>query len=75
MRAAGDGLSPEVAAWVRHYSSGFFCRAHLTARLEEVQQLTPHQQYHKDYPHRHAISAALCHILSQPGTQLSIFTE
>lgn len=66
-------MGTEVAAWVRHYSSGFFTNAHLRSRLEEVEALTPHQRFEKDYPHRHAIAAALRYLLSKPGIQTKLF--
>lgn len=66
-------MAPEVAAWVRHYSSGFFTNAHLRSRLEEVEALRPHQRHEKDFADRYAIAAALRHLLSKPGTQTKLF--
>lgn len=55
--------SEQVAAWVRHFDSGFFTPAHWRARLQELQGwISP---YEKDYHDQEAMRQALRQLLEK----------
>lgn len=66
-------LDPEeVAAWVRHYSSGFFTPQYLRNDLHNLEQRIAWFPVYREWEREYRI-AALRQLVDQPGIQRTLF--